>query len=57
MAEKYKEIFTRLYMCTPDQFDAMYEEQVGEFMDLYGTEVCEERTAVWEQYYGDAQER
>ncbi len=57
MAEKYKEIFTRLYMCTPDQFDAMYEEQVGEFMDLYGTEVCEERNAVWEQYYGDAQER
>ena len=53
MIEKYKEIFTRVYMCPEDEFDTTYDQQVEEFMDLYGNEVCEERTQVWEKYHND----
>lgn len=51
MIEKYKEIFTQLYMCGSEQFDAQYERLVGEFMDLYGNEVCADRLEMWEKYY------
>jgi putative aldouronate transport system substrate-binding protein len=47
MQDKYKEIFTQLYMCSPDEFDALYDQLVDEFMTMYGNEVCAERAEVW----------
>ena len=47
MIDKYKEIFTRTFMCTPEEFDSLYDQLVAEFMSLYGNEVCAERTEVW----------
>ena len=47
MQDKYKEMFTTLFMCSPQEFDSRYDSLVNEFMSLYGKEVCEERTKVW----------
>ena len=47
MKDKYKEIFTQLYMCSPDEFDSLYDQLVEEFMTMYGNEVCAERAEVW----------
>lgn len=47
MTDKYKEMFTILIMCSPDEFDSQYDNLVNEFMSLYGNEVCEERAQVW----------
>ncbi len=51
MIQKYKDIFTKVYMCKEDEFDTLYDELVEEFMTQYGYEVCEERTEIWEKYY------
>ena len=47
MQDKYKEMFTTLFMCSPQEFDSRYDSLVNEFMSLYGKEVCEERAKVW----------
>ena len=52
MQDKYKEMFTVLIMCSPDEFDGKYDSMVNEFMTLYGNEVCAERAKVWEETVG-----
>lgn len=52
MIDKYKEMFTILIMCSPDEFDSRYDSLVDEFMALYGNEVCAERAEVWARTMG-----
>lgn len=47
MQDKYKEMFTILIMCAPEEFDSRYDSLVEEFMQMYGNEVCAERAEVW----------
>jgi len=51
MHTMYMDILITCYSCPVDKFDATYDSMVKEFMDLYGNEVCAERTAVWEELY------
>lgn len=52
MTDKYKEMFTILIMCSPEEFDSRYDSLVDEFMSLYGNEVCAERAEVWARTKG-----
>jgi hypothetical protein len=47
MIDKYKEIYTKLFMCPQADFDALYDQLVNEFMVMYGNEVTAERAQVW----------
>jgi putative aldouronate transport system substrate-binding protein len=53
MQEMYKDILITCYSCPQDQFSETYDRMVGEFMELYGNEVCAEREAAWAQIHGE----
>ena len=48
MLEKYEELLVKSIMAKPDSFDQTYEVALKDFMDTAGTEVIQERTAMYE---------
>lgn len=47
--DKRTEMFVRLYMCDPAQFDATYDALVQEYMEAGGTEVMNARKEVFQR--------
>lgn len=48
MREKYEELLVKSVMAKPEQFDAVYDAALKDFMDTAGNEVIAERTAAYE---------
>ncbi|MCI3922926.1 extracellular solute-binding protein [Paenibacillus sp. TRM 82003] len=48
MLEKYEELLVKSVMTKPDQFDAVYDAALKDFMDTAGNEVIAERKAAYE---------
>jgi putative aldouronate transport system substrate-binding protein len=47
LADKRTEMFVRLYMCKPEEFDSLYDSLVQEYMQIGGTEVMNERKEIY----------
>jgi putative aldouronate transport system substrate-binding protein len=53
--EKDTEIFSKTIMCKPEEFNALYDRLVKEYLAAGGQEVMTDRTAYYKKNYGGAQ--
>jgi putative aldouronate transport system substrate-binding protein len=47
VTDKGQELFVRSIMCPPNQFDAVFDAYLKEYMDIGGRKIMEEKTAAW----------
>ena len=55
LSSKRDQIFDQAVVAAPDQFDAVWDEFMEDYLSSGGQDIIDERTEKWEQFFGDAE--
>lgn len=54
LSEKRNQIYDMAVVAKEDEFDALWDQMMQEYLDMGGQAIIDERTAKWNEYFGDA---
>lgn len=54
LSEKRDQIYDQAVVAKPDEFDALWDQMIQEYLDMGGQAIMDERAAKWDEYFGDA---
>ena len=55
LSSKRDQIFDQAVVAAPDQFDAVWDEFMEDYLSSGGQDIIDERTEKWEEFFGDAE--
>ena len=55
LSSKRDQIFDQAVVAAPDQFDAVWDEFMEDYLSSGAQDIIDERTEKWEQFFGDAE--
>ncbi len=54
LSAKRNEMYDKCMSCKPEEFDALWDELMADYLSAGGQDIIDERTEAWEALYGDA---
>lgn len=55
LSSKRDQVFDQAVVAAPDQFDAVWDEFMEDYLSSGGQDIIDERTEKWEEFFGDAE--
>ena len=55
LSSKRDQMFDQAVVAAPDQFDAVWDEFMEDYLSSGGQDIIDERTEKWEEFFGDAE--
>ena len=54
LEEKEEELYSKVITAKPEEFDSLWDSLTKEYLAAGGQEIIDQRTAAWEEMYGDS---